>query len=109
MPARKKVEPNRDIDALLKQANFTEPEPVAIKWRGRVWTLTPITAIDPRKIGSMDTVEGVVSLIEEALGEKQAEEFPMPRGVELPDGRTEMSVFLDAWTSASDEELTSPE
>ena len=102
MPARKKADV--DVDALLKEAAFKEPEPVDIRWRGKVWKMKRLSAVDPRLIGSIDTVSGVLAALDDALlSDADRDTFPMPRAVALDDGRTELSVFLTAWAEASGE------
>lgn len=117
MPAAKKTAARRprkpsvdvDIDALLKEAGFKEPDRVSLRWRGRDWSLVPVSAVDPRLLAEIASVDGVIAALEEALGPEQAAEFPMPRAVELPDGNTELGVFLDAWADASGESASSGE
>lgn len=102
--AASKPEQNRvDVDALLKEAGFAEPEKVTVRWRGRDWLMTPVSAVNPLLLSEMGSVAGVVDVLRDALGDQFDDGFPIPRGVELPDGSTEMSVFLDAWSDASGE------
>ena len=109
MPAKKKAAPAAkkstalDIDALLAEAGFVEPDKITLRWRGEDWEMTPVSAIDPRLLSDMASVDGLVKIIEAGLGEEQFARFPMPRAVELPDGTTEMGLFLDAWADASGE------
>lgn len=92
-----------DVDALLAEAGLVEPDPVTLRWRGKDWQLKPVGAVDPRLTAKLRTVEQADACLREALGPKQYKAFPMPRTILLPDGRTEIGLFLDAWLSASNE------
>lgn len=92
-----------DLDALLAEAGLEEPEEIALRWKGQDWKIKRVNALDPRLLTKVSTVEEVVELLTGALGPEQFEDFPMPRTVPLPDGRTELGFFLDSWAEASGE------
>ena len=107
MPEKDKA--NLDLDAMLLEAGFVEPEPITLRWKGKNWKIKPTSAVDPRALANMGSIEGVVDVIADALGPKQAKTFPIPRGVILPNGKSEMEFFLDAWSAASGDGATSGE
>lgn len=90
-----------DLDAMLLEAGFVEPEPILLRWKNEIWEIKPVSAVDPRATANLGTVEGVIGVIEDALGPDQAKSFPIPRGVMLPNGKSELEFFLDAWSAAS--------
>jgi len=94
----------RDIDALLVEMGFVEPDKISLRWRGKDWLIKPVSAVDPRALTQLGTLDGVLSILEDALGPAVYKKFPMPRGLAIPGtDKTELEVFLDAWSRASDE------
>lgn len=91
-----------DLDALLVEMGFVEPERVSLKWRGREWSLKPVNTIDPRLLAQLGTLKGIIAVLKDGLGVKDFKVFPMPRGVDLPNGKTEIEFFLDCWSDLSD-------
>lgn len=92
-----------DIDALLAEMDFKEPERVTLRWRGKDWQIKPVGAVDPKALTKLGSLEGILGILQDALGPQQYKNFPNPRGVMTPIGKTEIEVFLDAWSAASDE------
>lgn len=98
-----------DLDALLAEAGLVEPDPISLKWRGQIWSITPISALNPKVLTELGSLDGVLGVIGEALGEEQYVRFPAPRQLQLPNGKTELEMFLDAWTSVSNESASAGE
>ena len=91
-----------DLDAMLVEMGFVEPPNVSLRWQGKVWSIKPITSIDPRLLAEMGKIQGVFDVLKTALGPKAYKTFPVPRGVDLPNGQTELEFFLDGWAALSD-------
>jgi hypothetical protein len=89
--------------------SFEEPAKITLRWRGQDWQITPVSAIDPKALAQLGSLTGILAILEEALGPEQYADFPNPRGVMTPTGKTEIEVFLDAWADASDEAVDSGE
>lgn len=92
-----------DIDALLAEMDFKEPEEIVLRWRGKDWHIKPVGAVDPKALSQLGSLEGILGILKDALGAQQFKSFPTPRGVMTPAGKTEIEVFLDAWSAASEE------
>lgn len=98
-----KKKPVVDIDALLAEMDFQEPEQITLRWRGKDWQIKPVGAVDPKVLSQLGSLEGILGILKDALGARQFKDFPTPRGVMTPVGKTEIEVFLDAWSAASEE------
>lgn len=92
-----------DVDALLAEMQFEEPEKISLRWRGKDWQIKPVGAVDPKVLTQLGSLEGILLILQDALGSEQFTDFPTPRGVMTPIGKTEIEVFLDAWSAASEE------